>query len=417
MGYTKDLWTRPEKGPDDKVKRVPNARWGKGKRWLACWLDPNGEERTKAFTTKTPATKYWRDMEADRDRGEYYDAKAGKEKFGTLGKRWLSSRVVDPSTKQRYEEIYRLHIEPTLGNRAVKSIKPSELQSLLAALREKRAGSTVKTARNIMLGVFELAVDDELIRKNPARSKTTRRSSSGDGIEHVQAWSDEQVFALTDAHPESLRLMPTIAATCGHREGEVFAIAVEDIDYDEGIIHIRRQLKKIGRDHVFALPKNDRERIVPMSAWTAESIRTHVRKFQPQPLTLPWEKPTGELRTHNVLFRWIDGGHMKPRAYSETVWKPAIAAAGIIPEPVKDARGRRRYTTTRKEGIHQLRHYYASVMLADGVNIKELAEYLGHADPGFTLRIYSHMLPDSHERARKAIDARMFRPRVVSANS
>nr|WP_237745171.1 hypothetical protein [Kribbella catacumbae] len=47
--------------------------------------------------------------------------------------------------------------------------------------------------------------------------------------------------------------------------------------------------------------------------------------------------------------------------------------------------------------------------LADGVNIKELAEYLGHGDPGFTLRLYTHMLPSSHERARKAVDSRLAR--------
>ena len=59
--------------------------------------------------------------------------------------------------------------------------------------------------------------------------------------------------------------------------------------------------------------------------------------------------------------------------------------------------------------MHALRHYYASITLADGVNIKELAEYLGHGDPGFTLRLYTHMLPSSHERARKAVDARLAR--------
>lgn len=105
---------------------------------------------------------------------------------------------------------------------------------------------------------------------------------------------------------------------------------------------------------------------------------------------------------------------MKPRAYSETVWKPALVTAGIIGEPTKDKRGRRRYVTTRREGTHQLRHHYASVMLACGVNVKELAEYPGHHDPSFTLKIYAHMLPDSHDRARRAIDERMFRPRAVS---
>jgi hypothetical protein len=56
---------------------------------------------------------------------------------------------------------------------------------------------------------------------------------------------------------------------------------------------------------------------------------------------------------------------VKARSYSETIWKPALVKAGVIAEPAKDRRGRRRYVTTRREGIHQLRHYYASVMLAE----------------------------------------------------
>lgn len=55
--------------------------------------------------------------------------------------------------------------------------------------------------------------------------------------------------------------------------------------------------------------------------------------------------------------------------------------------------------------MHALRHYYASVLLDSGENIKALAEYLGHSDPGFTLRTYTHLMPNSRDRARKAIDA------------
>jgi integrase len=87
----------------------------------------------------------------------------------------------------------------------------------------------------------------------------------------------------------------------------------------------------------------------------------------------------------------------------------AAVRAGLIPEPDKDRRARVRYTTTRKEGVHQLRHHYASVMLAGGVSINELAEYLGHADPAFTLRVYAHLLPSSHDRARAVINERFTR--------
>jgi site-specific recombinase XerD len=47
---------------------------------------------------------------------------------------------------------------------------------------------------------------------------------------------------------------------------------------------------------------------------------------------------------------------------------------------------------------------YASVLLAEGVDIKALADFLGHADPGFTLRIYTHLMPSSVERTRRAVD-------------
>lgn len=126
---------------------------------------------------------------------------------------------------------------------------------------------------------------------------------------------------------------------------------------------------------------------------------------------MPREKRHGKSHTCNVLFRWhTDGQPVKARNYSETIWKPALVKAGLIPEPATDRRGRRRYITTRKEGVHQLRHYYAGVMLAGGVTIKELAEYLGHSDPAFTLRVYAHMLPCSHDRARAVINERFTAP-------
>ncbi len=134
---------------------------------------------------------------------------------------------------------------------------------------------------------------------------------------------------------------------------------------------------------------------------TEVAVRRHVGKYPPRPYTLPWERPGGKPHTCSILFRWpTDGQHIKARNYSETIWKPALVKAGVIAEPAKDGRSRRRYVTTRREGIHQLRHYYASVMLAGGVSVKELAEYLGHSDPAFTLRVYAHMLPCSHDRAR-----------------
>ncbi|MEU6717238.1 tyrosine-type recombinase/integrase [Nonomuraea sp. NPDC046802] len=162
---------------------------------------------------------------------------------------------------------------------------------------------------------------------------------------------------------------------------------------------------RVGRLRV---TEDDQERDVPMADWVAEYLRSPVERYEPP---LPWEKPSGKPRTHNILFRWAsDDRHVRQRVYAETIWKPALMAAGVIPKPKRDSHRRLRYTTTWREGTHQLRRYNASVMLPAGVSINELAEYLGHSDPAFTLRVYAHMQTSSLQRAREAIDRRMRRP-------
>ncbi|CAM5704242.1 hypothetical protein SCANM63S_08014 [Streptomyces canarius] len=82
-------------------------------------------------------------------------------------------------------------------------------------------------------------------------------------------------------------------------------------------------------------------------------------------------------------------------------WKRALASAGVIPPR---ERGARYLQAAPEDGVHALRHAYASVRLDAGESIKALSEYLGHSDPGFTLRTYTHLLPSSETRTRKAID-------------
>jgi integrase len=229
----------------------------------------------------------------------------------------------------------------------------------------------------------------------------------------VVVLADEAVDGVIEALPEQYRCIPIIAAACGLRQRELFGLAVEDIDLEDDVIYVRRQVKRLGNQYVFARPKNDRERVVPLPRWASESITSHLAKHGAVAVTLPWERTNGAPTTVRLLFRSGSDKHLQARIFDEVIWKPALAAAGLIPAPTKDARGRRRFVTDRRTGLHALRHFYASVTLADGVNVKELAEYLGHHDPGFTLRLYTHLLPSSFDRARRAVDNRMLqRPRT-----
>jgi Phage integrase family len=60
-----------------------------------------------------------------------------------------------------------------------------------------------------------------------------------------------------------------------------------------------------------------------------------------------------------------------------------------------------------ENGFHALRHHFASALLHNGVDIRALAAYLGHSDPGFTLRTYVHLMPDADDRMRQAVDVVM----------
>jgi integrase len=128
-----------------------------------------------------------------------------------------------------------------------------------------------------------------------------------------------------------------------------------------------------------------------MVASVMAMIKRHVDRFEPLQITLPWGTPDGKLVTVPLMIYTRESKQIYRHSFNHHVWKPAVLAAGVG-EP------------GRAEGFHALRHFYASSLLEDGVSVRALADYLGHADPAFTLRVYTHLMPSSHERARDAID-------------
>ncbi len=105
---------------------------------------------------------------------------------------------------------------------------------------------------------------------------------------------------------------------------------------------------------------------------------------------LPWREPGGDAVSGKLLFANRNRGPLTRAYFSHNAWKPALAA-GI--------------NRSRETGMHALRYHYASVLLDGGVSIRVVSEYLGHHDPGFTLRTYAHLMPESEDRVRDAIDA------------
>lgn len=120
------------------------------------------------------------------------------------------------------------------------------------------------------------------------------------------------------------------------------------------------------------------------------ALTRHLEDFPPVPVTLPWEMPGGPPVTVNLVVHGRTNVAMDQHTFNRDYWHASLATAGI--------------ERSRATGMHALRHFYASVLLDAGESVKALSEYLGHADPGFTLRTYTHLMPTSEDRTRRAVD-------------
>lgn len=424
MARVRDLWHDKQRR---KTARHPDRGGSKtAKRWLAVWLDPDGKECSKVFRLEDAAKKYGNKMEADVERGEYIDPKAGRELFGAVAVKYLRLRKVGGSSHRTYESIYRNHVKPALGERSVKSIQPSEIAAWLRGPVSDMSESVQSTAYLIVQGTFELAIADKMRRDNPARSPIIDKPSPKQPDR--KAWTTDTLWQIINAHPEPYRAIITAEAGLGLRQGEALGLALEDIDFDAEVVHVRRQLSRQGDRFVFKMPKGEKGRTVPLSRGMAQALRAHISAFPPRPYSLPWMDKFGKIagsRSCGLMFRWhgddkrTHDRHIIPASYDRMVWKPALHAAGLIGDPVRGNRGILRYPAAPLDGQHGARHWFSVTLQDGGVSIVGVMEFMGHSRKGatVTIAVYGHVTAETLERARVVIDADLFRLRAVKESS
>ena len=183
----------------------------------------------------------------------------------------------------------------------------------------------------------------------------------------------------------------------GLRQSEIFGLAVDEIDFLRRRVHVRQQVKLVGGRPHFALPKNEVQRYVPLGTRAGEALAAHLAEFPAVTVTLPWHEPDsprrhGRLVSADLVLTNRAGRALHRNGFNANTWKPAILAAGLSDD--------------RRNGCHMMRHLFASSLIAAGVDVRTVAEYLGHSDGGaLVLKTYSHLMPDTEDRAIRAIDA------------
>ncbi|MET8507115.1 site-specific integrase [Streptomyces sp. NPDC004787] len=402
-GHIQDRWFKTETDASGKTTRTKTDRHGTGMRYRARYVSPDGTEKSKSFPDKQKrlAEQWLNEIAADMSRGQYIDPRAARTTFRQYAEKWLTSWGGDPNTRASMESQLRRHVFPYIGSRPLGSFQPEHIRDWLAKLEESGVrGPYARTIYSNARAVLSAAVDDGYLRRNPCSARTVKAPAVE--RKRVVPWSAQRVFAVRAALPDRYQAMVDLGAGCGLRQGEILGVAVDALRFEDGVLQVVQQLKLSRSKAVFAPPKGGKLRDVPIPGPVADALRDHLKRFPPVEVTLPWATPDGPKVTKRLIFTGPMGNHVWRQSLNKEAWKGALVAAGVIPEPETKEE---QYAAAREHGMHALRHFYASALLDGGENIKAVSEYLGHGDPGLTLRVYAHLMPSSQERTRKAIAA------------
>ncbi len=361
MAHIQDRWETLIDG-----RKVRTERYGQGRRWRARYRDPDGAERSKMFDRKQDAERFLANVTADVLRGAYVDPDAGRVTFGEFAEQWLEAQTFSEGTR----EATRASDSAARGTDP-RSSRAAEHQAVgrpgVASRSPEGAGSDVCPSRaNERLGRVQRRRRRRPHRPQPVqgqlRPTTEARPTEGGSV---------AARASAGGHRGSPWPLPGDGGGgggCGLRQGEVFGLRVRDVDFLRKQLRVEQQVKIVRGRIVIDKPKGGRTRAVPLPEWVAVELTKHLRRFPACHDDLVFTS-----REHKPLNRNHVNGY---------VWRPALVAAGMEPG--------------RGNGMHALRHFYASALIDAGESASAVAEYLGHADPGFTLR----STPTSFHRRR-----------------
>ncbi|MFJ7085281.1 tyrosine-type recombinase/integrase [Streptomyces griseus] len=401
-----------KKRPNPKTgRRDRTAMYGKCTRYRVKGI-PGVKDRS--FDALQDAKTWLAQAQTDARRGEFVDPRDGaiplKDYIAT---HWWPTQSGDPSTIERIEQRVRRHIVPHLGAQPLNAIGTEVLRHWKKRLEKDLGPTSIRLVWATLSSVLQAAVEDRRLGRNPCRSSTVGPPPAAPG--RVEAWPPGRGLAVREALPDRYRILLVIGAGLGLRQGEALGLPADDIDFEKEVVHVRRQIKMVRAKLCFALPKGRKVRDVPLPASVARAIRQHMEQFAPVPVTLPWDDPTPaetpveakhrRPRTYSLLVTGRERKAINRNYFNSYVWKPALATAGVIAALDEGTDGARVWEPSREHGFHALRHFFASEELEAGESVVSLARWLGHSDPGFTLRKYSHFLPRAGARGSAAIDA------------
>jgi len=300
-----------------------------------------------------------------------------------------SGKPYKPSTMRGYERTMRLHVLPRIGHLRLTSLERRDVQRMVEEMQAANlAASTIQNALNPLQVICRRAVHDGDLAIDP---------TDGLRLPSVRGKRDRivdpaEASRLLDALPESERALWATALLAGLRRGELRALRFADVDFDEGVVHVRRSWDDDPAVGEIEVKSDAGRRKVPMMGRLRSELAAHKLR-------------TGRSGADLAFGRTTTLPFVPSTARSRALkaWKAAnarlLAEAEERGEEVDEA------TLLQPLSPHEARHCAASYLIAAGLNAKELSVYIGHADIRVTYNRYGHLMPGGEAAAAKKMTA------------
>ncbi|GMU39907.1 MAG: site-specific integrase [Chloroflexota bacterium] len=302
---------------------------------------------------------------------------------------WLEGRIADGKVGLRAAENYRIivtrRLKPAVGTLRLTDLRTDHVIAFKTSLiDEGLAPATIGKVLGLLRQSLEAAVKAGLILRNPTQG-VERPSVSSTATERRALSEEELSRLLSAASGTQYEVAIRFALATGVRQSELLGARWSDIDLEGGSFTIQQTIQHVaGQFHALAPKTSNSRRLIELSPITLALLRRHRTAQNEERLRLGsiWQD-------RGLVFPASDGSPQYRRIFYRD-YVAIVRTAGLDhPETIN---------------WHSLRHTAASLWIKAGIDVFVVSRRLGHANPGFTMKVYTHLLPGQQRAAAAALD-------------